>query len=1155
VILEGKGKMESRSVKRFVLNGFFAVLVVISGMASGQTISGTITGTVQDSSGAVVPNASITITNSGQNVIVFTGKTNSAGQYTAPFLPVGNYAVSAEAPGFKKIEHTGLKLNVNQNLTVDVVLEPGSAQQTVNVSASALQVDLQSAQAQTVINGTQIRQLPLTTRNYEQLVALMPGVSTGLASDQLYVGASNPVGTSNQINFSINGSRPTQNTWNIDGADNVDRGANLTLLAYPSVDSIAEFSVQRSNYNAEFGRSSSGQINVITNAGTNQFHGDVYEFFRNDVLAANTYLNNRKRLKIAPLRYNDFGGTIGGPIWKDHTFFFFSEEVRRVITYTNFVASVPSLAELKGDLSAAANPTPFGKPGPGPVCVQWSAPGGTCLQQGYQVTNISPAAQAYIKDIFSKFPVPDNPNCTGGCTLTSGGRNIFNMRQEIVRIDQVFSPKFRLFGRFENDTIPTTEPGGLFIGSPLPGVATSSTNSPGRIFTIHATNAISPTLINDAGYNYSHGGILSTPIGLTAGKNSPDIASAVKLPYASSLNVAPVLGFTYFSNVSDRGQYRDFNDNNNAFDHLSKVAGRHSLKFGVSYNWYQKDENSATGNQGNFGFPITAPDGNNSEYQEWANFLTGNASSFGQASVDFRAVVRQQQWEMYAQDTFQIRPNLTLSYGLRYSLFRQPTDAKGHLTNFDPATFDPTGTPPIDPNTGKLAGTGTPLNGIIVNGKGSPFGDAVNQQNELDFAPRVGFAWDPKGKGQMSVRGGYGMFYDSSAVSRYEINVFTNPPFVNSLSLGPTLLDNPSGTAIVSSYPSPLAALGVKWHTPYSQEWNLDLQQQLPAQWLFDIGYYGGVGKHLLGEVDLNQPLPGAYVTALAPYGVKGPPTRGKTTQQLNYIRPYKGYDAINTQITEYKSNYNGLQVALQKRFGASSLLSLNYTWSKAMTNAFNDTTAAQNTYNLAAEYGPARYDRRNIFNANFVYGLPFFQTQSGLVGHVLGGWELTGIVYAYTGLPYTVTGVLNDPAGQGVLDGNSAVSGRPDLVGNPNLANAVSGPIHNNNGIQPWFNTSAYAQVCPTVSGVTTCPTGARPGNSHPGSVRGPGLWRGDLSLHKNTKITEAVNLQFRAEASNVFNHTNPDGISTSYTSSLFGKVTSYRDPRILQLALKLNF
>ncbi len=1125
------------------------LVILLTGLSwplLAQTISGTITGTVHDSSGAVVPNATITVTNTSQNSIVFTGKSSSAGQYAAPFLPVGNYAVIADATGFQKARHTGIKLDVNQNLTVDMTLQPGNAQQTVTVTTSPLQVDLESAQAQTVITGTQVRELTLTTRNYEQLVALMPGVSTGV-SDQLYAGVSNPLGTSNQINFSINGSRPTQNSWNIDGADNVDRGANLTLLAYPSVDSIAEFSVQRSNYNAEFGRSSSGQINVITSAGTNQFHGDLYEFFRNDVLDANTYLNNRNHIPIPSLRYNDFGGTVGGPIWKDHTFFFFSEEVRRVITHTNFLAGVPSTAELRGDLSANG----------APVCIQYDA-NQNCIQQGTRVTQINPAAQAYLTDIFNKLPKPDDPNCTGACTLTSNGLNIFNLHQEIVRIDHVFNPRFRIFGRFENDTIPTTEPGGLFIGSALPGASTSSTNSPGRIFSIHATNVISPTLINDAGYNYSHGGVLSTPIGLTAAKNSPDIASAIKLPYASSLNVAPALSFTFFENVADRGQYRDFNDDNNIFDHLSKIVGRHAMKFGVSYHWYQKDENSGSGNQGGFGFPTTAPDGTDSEYQEWANFLTGNASSFTQQSADFRAVVRQQQWEIYAQDTFKARPNLTLTYGLRYSLFRQPTDAKGHLTNFDTQAFNRSAAPAIDPSTGQIAGTPNPLNGIIIGGKNSRFGNAVNSQNKLSFAPRVGLAFDPTGSAKTSIRAGYGMFFDSSAVSSYEINTFTNPPFVNSLTLGAVPLNNPNGTAIVSSFPAALNAVDTRWHTPYSQEFSLDVQRQFPSQWLFDIGYYGATGTHLPGQVDLNQPLPGAYVTALAPYRTNpsAPIARGSDTKKLNAIRPYPGYDAINQQITEYNSNYSGLQVAVQKRIGANSLLNVNYTWSKALTNAFNDTSPAQNTYDLSAEYGPARYDRTHIFNANFVYDLPFYTSQSGFAGHILGGWELSGIVNTYTGLPYTVTGVLNDPAGQGVLDGNSVVSGRPDLVGDPNHASAVSGPIHNNDGIKPWFNTAAYAQVCPTdVNGVTTCPTGARPGDSHPGSVRGPGRWNADLSLFKNIRINERARMQFRAETFNVFNHTNPDTIRTSFTSGTFGKVISYRDPRIMQLALKLYF
>ena len=323
--------------KRILVFVLVSLLAVVAGEAVAQVITGNIAGTVADSSGAVVPGATVTITNTDKNIVVRTVKTNASGQYSAPLIPVGHYTISAQANGFKQMSQTGVNLDVNQSLTVDFAMQVGEVQQSVTVEASPLSVDLQNAQAQTVITGTQIKELAVNTRNYEQLVTLMPGVSTGLTSDQLYVGVSNPVGKSNQINFSVNGGRPTQNEWNVDGADNVDRGANLTLLAYPSIDSIDEFSVQRGQYTAEYGRSSAGQINVITKSGTSAFHGDLYEFFRNDKLDANTFLLNRGGVERPPLRYNDFGGTVGGPVFipgiyntdKNKTFFFFSEEVSK----------------------------------------------------------------------------------------------------------------------------------------------------------------------------------------------------------------------------------------------------------------------------------------------------------------------------------------------------------------------------------------------------------------------------------------------------------------------------------------------------------------------------------------------------------------------------------------------------------------------------------------------------------------------------------------------------------------------------------------------------------------------------------------------------------------------------------------------------------
>ena len=1123
------------------------LVLVFAGVAVAQQVTGNISGTVKDSSGAVVPNATVTITNTDKNVVVRTTKTSDVGQYAAPLLPVGNYAVTIEANGFTKMSRNNIALNVNDVLTVDFALQVGGTEQTVTVEAAPLQVNLQNAQAQTVITGTQIRELAVNTRNYEQLVTLMPGVSTGITSDQLYVGVSNPVGKSNQINFSVNGGRPTQNEWNIDGADNVDRGANLTLLSYPSLDAIEEFSVQRGQYTAEYGRSSAGQINVITKSGTSALHGDLYEFFRSDVLDANNFILNRGGVARPALRYNDFGGTVGGPVFipgvyntdKNKTFFFFSEEARRVVTNTAFDALVPTPAMLQGNFVT-------------PVCLN-----AACSSTGNTVTSIDPAAQAYLKDIFNKLPVPAPADCTttGGndfCELITAGRNVFDLHQEIVRVDQVFSPSFSLFGKFENDTIPTVEPGGLFTGDALPGVSTTDTNSPGRNFTIHATNVFSSNLVNDVGYSYSHGGVISNPVGSEASKNSPDIVNAITLPFTSTLARVPDLSFGNFSGIFGFGPYRDFNDNHNVFDNLTKVVGRHTLKFGFTYNWYQKHENAANSNQGSFAFAFSNPNLPNSDSAdiEFANFLEGNVANFAQASRDFTAIIRQQQFEIYAQDEFRLRPNLTIDFGIRNSTFRQPTDAGGHLTTFDPAAYNPATAQQIDPCTGQLGiqmgtcanpnvvpPTGNPLDGIIIGGGTSPFGNAVVQQRNVNLAPRVGIAWDPFKDGKTSIRAGYGIYFDSPAISWDETAVFSNPPFVTSANIFNTSLDAPAGVSAPNFGPPVLTGIGTNWRQPNTQEWSLDVQREVKPNLLVDVGYYGNEGTHLLGDVDINEPTPGAYVTQLAPFGVTAPIQTFGATEQLNFIRPFKGFDAMNIFSTEFTSNYHSLQVAVQKRFSANSLLNVNYTWSHALTDAQTDFSTPVLTSDPHFDYGPAQFDRRHILNVNYVYNLPFFRSQQGLVGHVLGGWEVSGIISAYSGRPFTAFDFFEDPAGIGVL-GFSGATERPDLVGNPQ-----SGAPHT---FSQWFNKSAFAEV----------PAGEiRPGNAPRGAIRGPGLQRWDISLFKTTKINERFNVQFRAEAFNVFNHTNFDTVGTSFGFSSFGRVTAVRDPRILQLALKLYF
>ncbi|MGH9864795.1 MAG: TonB-dependent receptor domain-containing protein, partial [Candidatus Acidiferrales bacterium] len=993
------------------------------------------------------------------------------------------------------------------------------------------------------------------TRNYEQLVNLMPGVTYG-AGDQMYIGLANPSGQTNVVSFSINGQRNSANNWTLDGADNVDRGSNLTLLDYPSVDAISEFKVLRGQYSAENGRSGAGEINVVTKSGTNAFHGDAYEFFRNDKLAANNFFFNKQGTARPPLRYNDFGYTIGGPVFvpnhyntaKDKTFFFFSQEFRRVITYGGVTATVPTSAELQGTFAS-------------PVCVAFS-PSTGCTATATQITTVDPTAAAYVKDIWSKVPTSTN----AARTVFNPLRNIFNGRQEILRIDQTFSPKFSVFFRYINDSIPTQEPGGLFTGAALPGVATTSTNAPGHTYLGHATYAISPSVLNEAAYSYSYGAIISNPIGTISSLNSPDIQ--VNLPFVSTLTRVPGVSLSGGSGIAGFGPYRDFNRDHNVYDNLTWIHGLHTMRFGVSYHHYQKTENNGGPNTGSFSFaPFVAtggvsetPAGTPTFDQSWANFLLGQDSNFSQASEDVTPDIRTNQWEFYAQDSYRVRPNLTLEYGVRYSIFRQPIDHNNQMDNFDPLAFvaPPSGhsyvipfdpTQPSTSTQNKEAGllcaadptvttactSAIPLNGIIVGGGISPFGNKVSGEDMTDLAPRIGLAWDPFGTGKTSIRAGYGIFYDSTLFGTFEQNIFANPPFVQSVSFSNTTFAKPtiSGQQNVSFSPLALHGTPLPFHTPYVQDWSFDVQRMLPHDLLVDVGYYGNKGTHLLGIADLNAVRPGLAASL-------GYPTITRSNVAiLNSLRPFPGYNAINTLETEFDSNYNSLQIAAQKKFGTGSLLQFNYTYSHALTDNQSDrSTAPQNPYNLHAEYGPSQLDRTQVFTVDYVYDLPFYRAQEGVLGHTLGGWEVSGIVTYYTGLPLTVTTLSGvDPGGLGYF-GPSAAGGRPDRVGNPS-----SGAPHT---INQWFNTAAFADV----------PAGTvRPGNSPRGAVRGPGVGVWDFDLFKNLKLTERFNMQLRGEFFNLFNHTNPDGISTSLGSSSYGKVLSARDPRIIQLGLKFYY
>jgi len=1187
-----------------------ALTIGLSGLAAAQETTGTIVGTVKDTTGAAVSGATVTVTDpTKNNLVVRTVTTTDDGTFSVPNLQITHYTVTVEAPNFKRSVTTDVNVDVGLRRPVDVVLTAGRIDESVTVTADQVAVELNTPQASTTISGDQVRELPTNNRNFVQLVTLAPGVSNDL-SDQVYVGTTNPAGQANTINISVNGARSSQNTFTVDGADITDRGSNITIQAYPSFDSIGEFRVLRSMYPAESGRSGGGQVNIVTRSGTSQFHGSVYEFIRNEAFNANSVEINsltnpplgrdsNGKAKRTPFRYNDYGYTIGGPIFflnfgnhdpgdsffrrYPRTFFFFSQEFRKDTRFPTFTSTVPTALQRNGQFTV-------------PVCLHATA--GLCdsvlngsTASPAQLQNINPVAQQYINDIYSKLPLPNS----GVNTLVTPSFANSKFHQEILKIDHSFNDKFTMYYRYENDTIPTIDPNSLFSsGSGLPGVSTTSTDSPGRTHTVSMTYAASSNLIFEGLYTFGYGAILSQNIGLLALANSP---IGVSLPFANQRDRVPSITGNGFSGLTSFGPYDNFSWKANIGGAVTWIKGTHTMKFGAIYSRYRKNENALAGNNeglfNGFNTPgATTPvgclvTGCNATDQAWANFLLGTNVALTQASFDYTANLHQKTYEAYAQDEFKVRRNLTLYYGVRYSYFTPPTDKNGRLTAFDPQLWSVAQAPQVTGAGNRVPGTGVNFcNGIIVQSDApavsfpnctptvSPWGKYVQEPQKHDFAPRVGLAWDPFGTGKTSIRTGYGIYHEQVLNGDFEQNIGQNPPFQVTCAVTGVNMANPTpgGCAVAASNTvSSIRSVSPHWHTPYMQQWSLDVQRQLTSKTLVTVGYYGSKGTHLIGGFELNDLPPGfaiglgptgcavgASTTPTAPCQVNGVPFYSSAaTAILDQIRPFRGYRSIQDIEPRYNSNYHSLQVSAEHRFSSTSQVQLAYTWSKNLTDALNDrSTAPQNTYNLELEKSRAALDRRHILTVNFNYVIPFFKDQRGFEGNILGGWELSGIATYQTGLPFTATVSSFDASGLGLIPALIA-GARPNIVAgcNPN-----SGP----HTAAQWFNVACFVPTPVSPAGAPSVV-----GNEARNVIEGPPTKRVDLTLAKNFRIAERVRIQLRAESYNVFNFTNPRTFATLTTfttttaptslggngSSTFGRITGFRDPRVMQFAAKISF
>jgi hypothetical protein len=1208
-----------------------ACTLCLSGLGLGQEVSGSIVGTVRDAAGAAVPGATVTVIDpSKDNLVIRTVTANDDGSFSIPNIAVSTYTVTVEAGNFKKSVNTEVKVDVGQRRTVEVVLEAGSISESVTITADQVAVELSTPTAGTTINGDQVRELSLNNRNWVQLVAIAPGVTNDL-SDQVYTGTTNPEGQANTINISVNGARSSQNTFTVDGADVTDRGSNITIQAYPSVDSIGEFKVLRSLYPAESGRSGGGQVNVVTRSGSSEFHGSAYEFVRNEVFNANNFLFNRTsnppfgrtsdgKAERAPFRYNDFGWTLSGPVYFlkfgergpddsyfgrwDRTFFFFSEEFRKDRRFSAAgTVTVPDANIRNGifpvDVCIARNNQSTETCDVGNV-------GRLTAGSPIPANMFSPTALSYLQNIYRRLPLPNN-SAISPYALTTSLRNVSDFQQEIIKIDHSFSDKWAMFYRYQRDEIPTIDGNSLFSnGTGLPDVATTSTNSPGRATTIQSTYAFKPNVIVEARYNYGYGAILSENIGLLSLNN---FVAPITLPFVNqrdrnpsisgALSTTIVNGFT---SLSSFGPYDNFSDKHNWTGTLTWIFGSHTTKFGAVYSKYRKNENALAGfNEGRFtAFPSTVASGVanstlNQNLQRFANFLVGNATTFEQASFDYTADLRQITLEGFAQDEWRFRRNLTLYYGVRYSFFGSPWDKNGRLSNFVPELFNSANAPQVTGAGNRISGvsgvnTGNWCNGLIVNTQNfitgpasfncnptpSPWGKFVVNAGKTDFAPRVGLAWDPFGKGTTSIRMGYGIYHEQILNGIFLQNIGVNPPYQQTASItGNIRLDNPAaGVAVAATVPS-LRAVQSDWETPYMQHWSLDVQHQLGKNTLFTVGYFGSKGTNLIGVTELNEVAPGRAASSQCAvntaYYAQTPAPTLVTCQPAGYafrntaaatgnpngsavdllildqIRPYKGYRGIAIIEPRYNSNYHSLQVSGQHRLSGSSQVNVAYTWSKNLTDNQTDrSTSPQNTYNSKLEYGRATLDRRHVFTVNYVYELPWFDKQQGFVGKVLGGIQFSGIGTYQTGLPFTVTTSNLDYAGLGLINTNPAA--RPNLLCDPN-ENAPHTDAQ-------WFNVSCF-QLNPsnTATGLqNTVGTAPR------GVVFGPRTFRIDLTTSKNIRIGESMRLQLRWEIFNILNTTNFRGFSSLNVTTApglggFGAIGSVRDPRTMQFAAKFSF
>ncbi len=1093
---------------RWVL-GLLLSALIVPASASAQAVTGTIIGRVTDTSGAVVPGVTVTLTNTGTKLTrVVT--TDQDGEYSAPSLPTGTYTVTAEISGFKTVTMSDVELGVDQRVRIDLKLEVGALAESVTIAAESPLVQTSSSELGTTVTNKQIEALPLNGRNFVNLTRTVPGVLRGIPGAN--IDGAGSLAWRASASFSANGQRSRDNNFMLDGVDNNETWLQ-TVVIFPSVDALDEFKLQTSTYSAEFGRSLGGVVNLQIKSGTNQVRGSAFEFLRNDAFDANNFFNNRAGRPKPDFKQNQFGATLGGPIFREKTFFFGSYQGHRETQGQTFLSTVPTVAMRSGDFSELNRPIydpSTGQPFPGNIIPpnQIDAVANNILQQLYPEPNTAGtrSASGQVINNYLINPIKERQDNQGD-----------------FKVDHNLSTANRFFVRYSFDKTHRLQPASLPHGDSGFTFGAGDGNIKAQSVAVNDTHVISSEWINEARFGWSSIKFLMTPIDF--GTNP---AAAVGLPGINLNDVTSAMTQLNFQNIRNLGANSNqpliTNQNDfQIFDNITRSTGKHTMKAGGSLTLRSREILNADTIVGNFTFNnnMTSncagqPAGctvNSSTGFDVASFMLGFVNAKNRNLFDSGTYTEKRpEYAVYFQDDWRPTGKLTVNLGLRWDVYPPWVEIQDRQSNFDVTT-------------GKfvVASDGATLAGVEV-------GRYLQTYSKGNLGPRFGFAYDLTGDGKNLVRGGFGIFWNFSPGGTSSSKA-QNPPFLQSTSLNPTPTSYGVNLLLKDGLPPPPGvdpnrpAAGATrsifdrdFRDAYARQWNINYQRSLGRNYMVETAYVGSQGRQMVIKVDINQ----------------APPVVGVTDANINrpFITLAPAVRGLSQSQSIGKLDYNGLLVKFQRRFANNFSFLNSYTFGKSMDYASDNESGITNTYDLQYNWGPSDYDVRHTLSSSWIYEIPWARTA------LYGGWQLSGILTWRGGLPLTVT------QSQGVL--STGTGNRPNQTCDANLPNPT---------IDRWFDLACFTPTADT--------TGTY-GNTRRGTIRGPGSFNIDASLTKNTSIAH-VQTEFKVEAFNVLNHPQFANPNTTIGNAAAGTITAMLSSpscslcgtteRQVQLAIKVKF